>query len=67
MKDTGSAQTMETWPNVHYARKLAHRSMSEIKYTGEEVSIDKQVACEKCRRWLVMTEVACEETTCKTT
>ena len=27
-------------------------------YTGEEVSIDKQVACEECPRWLKMTEVA---------
>ena len=26
--------------------------------TGEEVSIDKQVACEECPRWLKMTEVA---------
>ena len=31
-------------------------------YTGEEVSIDKQVACEECPRWLKMTEVACEKT-----
>ena len=30
--------------------------------TGEEVSIDKQVACEECPRWLKMTEVACEKT-----
>ena len=30
-------------------------------YTGEEVSIDKQVACEECPRWLKMTEVAWEE------
>ena len=29
---------------------------------GEEVSIDKQVACEECPRWLKMTEVACEKT-----
>ena len=27
-------------------------------FTGEEVSIDKQVACEECPRWLKMTEVA---------
>ena len=26
--------------------------------TGEEVSIDRQVACEECPRWLKMTEVA---------
>ena len=26
--------------------------------TGEEVSIDKQVACEECPRWLKTTEVA---------
>ena len=32
------------------------------KFTGEEVSIDKQVACEECPRWLKMTEVACEKT-----
>ena len=32
------------------------------KLTGEEVSIDKQVACEECPRWLKMTEVACEKT-----
>ena len=31
-------------------------------FTGEEVSIDKQVACEECPRWLKMTEVACEKT-----
>ena len=30
--------------------------------TGEEVSIDNQVACEECPRWLKMTEVACEKT-----
>ena len=30
--------------------------------TGEEVSIDKEVACEECPRWLKMTEVACEKT-----
>ena len=30
-------------------------------FTGEEVSIDKQVACEECPR-LKMTEVACEKT-----
>ena len=35
-------------------------SLSDI--TGEEVSIDKQVACEECPRWLKMTEVACEKT-----
>ena len=28
------------------------------RLTGEEVSIDKQVACEECPRWLKMTEVA---------
>ena len=33
--------------------------------TGEEVSIDKQVACEECPRWLKMTEVACEEISCR--
>ena len=31
-------------------------------FTGEEVSIDKQVAFEECPRWLKMTEVACEKT-----
>ena len=31
-------------------------------FTGEEVSIDKQVACEECPRWPKMTEVACEKT-----
>ena len=30
--------------------------------TGEEASIDKQVACEECPMWLKMTEVACEKT-----
>ena len=34
-------------------------------YTGEEVSIDKQVACEECPRWLKMTEVAREEISCR--
>ena len=29
---------------------------------GEEMSIDKQVACEECPRWLKMTEVAREKT-----
>ena len=33
-----------------------------LLFTGEEVSIDKQVACEECPRWLKMTEVACEKT-----
>ena len=33
--------------------------------TGEEVSIDKQVACEECPRWLKMTEVAWEKTSCR--
>ena len=33
--------------------------------TGEEVSIDKQVACEECPRWLKMTEVAWEEISCR--
>ena len=28
----------------------------------EEVSFDKQVACEECHRWLAMIEVACEKT-----
>ena len=27
-------------------------------FTGEEVSIDKQVACEECPRWLKISEVA---------
>ena len=36
--------------------------MSLINITGEEVSIDKQVACEECPRWLKMTEVAWEKT-----
>ena len=35
---------------------------SNFGITGEEVSIDKQVACEECPRWLKMTEVACEKT-----
>ena len=34
-------------------------------FTGEEVSIDKQVACEECPRWLKMTEVAWEEISCR--
>ena len=36
--------------------------ISLCDFTGEEVSIDKQVACEECPRWLKMTEVACEKT-----
>ena len=32
--------------------------MNPPNITGEEVSIDKQVACEECPRWLKMTEVA---------
>ena len=36
-----------------------------ITITGEEVSIDKQVACEECPRWLKRTEVAWEETSCR--
>ena len=34
----------------------------QTENTGEEVSIDKQVACEECPRWLKMTEVAWEKT-----
>ena len=30
----------------------------KLSCTGEEVSIDKQVVCEECPRWLKMTEVA---------
>ena len=36
--------------------------ISQAVYTGEEVSIDKQVACEECPRWPKMTEVTCEKT-----
>ena len=39
-----------------------HACVIWTTYTGEEVSIDKQVACEECPRWLKMTEVACEKT-----
>ena len=37
-------------------------TLSAVSVTGEEVSVDKQVACEECPRWLKMTEVACEKT-----
>ena len=40
----------------------SHPISTNCMSTGEEVSIDKQVACEECPRWLKMTEVACEKT-----
>ena len=51
---------------VKYVPKHARSLLAQIRLgilpTGEEVSIDKQVACEECPRWLKMTEVACEKT-----
>ena len=48
----------------HHTMVAADRQSSQTSSTntGEEVSIDKQVACEECPRWLKMTEVACEKT-----
>ena len=43
-----------------YFRRLVFGNLLRFSHiTGEEVSIDKQVACEECPRWLKMTEVAC--------
>ena len=45
-----------------YSDKIVLIYSINLISTGEEVSIDKQVACEECPRWLKMTGVACEKT-----
>ena len=51
-------QCAQSYPFIQRASRI----IQSKGVTGEEVSIDKQVACEECPRWLKMTEVACEKT-----
>ena len=39
-----------------------NESNASMINTGEEASIDKQVGCAECPRWLVIIDVACEKT-----